>query len=66
MLGYAAGMAVTYVVLPLVARARRWSWAPLLGARRRRCSPSPSAASPSLYPALRAGKMDPTEALRAL
>ena len=57
---------VTYAVLPAVAEsaavgvdavARRWPPS---------CWPCAIGALASLYPALRAGKMDPTEALRAL
>ena len=64
-LGYAAGMAVTYVVLPLVARSAEVAWAPLLGLVAVVLAVAIGGLA-SLYPALRAGKMDPTEALRAL
>lgn len=64
-LGYAAGMAVTYVVLPLVAGRAEVAWAPLLGLLAVGLAVAIGGLA-SLYPALRAGKMDPTEALRAL
>jgi putative ABC transport system permease protein len=64
-LGYAAGMAVTYVALPLVAHSADVAWAPLLGLAAIVLAVVIGALA-SLYPALRAGKMDPTEALRAL
>jgi putative ABC transport system permease protein len=64
-LGYAAGMAVTYVVLPLVAHSAQVAWAPLLGLVAVVLAVVIGGLA-SLYPALHAGKMDPTEALRAL
>ncbi len=64
-LGYVAGMAVTYVVLPLVAHSAEVAWAPLLGLAAVALAAAIGGLA-SLYPALRAGKMDPTEALRAL
>jgi putative ABC transport system permease protein len=64
-LGYAAGMAVTYVVLPLVAHSAEVAWAPLLGFAAVVLAIGIGGVA-SLYPALHAGKMDPTEALRAL
>ena len=64
-LGYAAGMAVTYVALPLVAHSAEVAWAPLLGLVAVVLAVAIGGLA-SLYPALRAGKMDPTEALRAL
>jgi putative ABC transport system permease protein len=64
-LGYAAGMAVTYVVLPLVAHSAEVAWAPLLGLTAVVLAVAIGGLA-SLYPALHAGKMDPTEALRAL
>lgn len=64
-LGYAAGMAITYVVLPLVAHSAEVVWAPLLGVVAVVLAGAIGGLA-SLYPALRAGKMDPTEALRAL
>jgi putative ABC transport system permease protein len=64
-LGYAAGMAVTYVVLPFVAASAEVAWAPLLGLTAVVLAVAIGGLA-SLYPALRAGKMDPTEALRAL
>ena len=64
-LGYAAGMGVTYVVLPLVAHSAEVSWAPLLGLTAVVLAVGIGGLA-SLYPALHAGKLDPTEALRAL
>ena len=64
-LGYAAGMAVTYIVLPLVAHSAEVAWAPLLGLIAVALAVAIGGLA-SLYPALHAGKMDPTEALRAL
>ncbi len=64
-LGYAAGMAVTSAVLPLVAHSAEVAWAPLLGLAAVVLAVAIGGLA-SLYPALRAGKMDPTEALRAL
>ena len=64
-LGYAAGMAVMYVVLPLVAHSAEVAWAPLLGLTAVVLAVAIGGLA-SLYPALHAGKMDPTEALRAL
>jgi putative ABC transport system permease protein len=64
-LGYLAGMGVTYAVLPLVARSAEVAWAPLLGLAAVALAVSIGALA-SLYPALHAGRMDPTEALRAL
>jgi len=64
-LGYAAGMATTYVVLPLVAHSAEVAWAPLLGLAAVVLAVAIGGLA-SLYPALHAGKMDPTEALRAL
>jgi putative ABC transport system permease protein len=64
-LGYAAGMAITYIVLPLVAHSAEVAWAPLLGLAAVVLAVAIGGLA-SLYPALHAGKMDPTEALRAL
>jgi putative ABC transport system permease protein len=64
-LGFAAGMGVTYVVLPLVAHSAEVAWAPLLGLTAVVLAVAIGGLA-SLYPALHAGKMDPTEALRAL
>jgi putative ABC transport system permease protein len=64
-LGFAAGMAVSYAVLPLLAEGAPVAWMPLLGAAAVAAA-ALVAALAALYPALRAGKMDPTEALRAL
>ena len=64
-LGYAAGMAVTYAVLPVLAEGAPVAWTPLLGVVAVIVAAF-TAALAALYPALRAGKLDPTEALRAL
>ncbi len=65
MLGYLAGMGTTYLVLPLVAERVEVAWAPLLGVAAVLLAVAIGGLA-SLYPALRAGAMDPTEALRAL
>jgi len=64
-LGYLAGMGTTYAVLPLVAGSAEVTWAPLLGPAAVALAVAIGAVA-SLYPALHAGKLDPTEALRAL
>jgi putative ABC transport system permease protein len=64
-LGYAAGMAVTYAVLPVLAEGAPVAWTPLLGLAAVVVAALTGALA-ALYPALRAGKLDPTEALRAL
>lgn len=64
-LGYIAGMATTYAVLPLLARDADVAWIPLLGVAAVALAVIIGALA-SLYPALHAGKLDPTEALRAL
>jgi putative ABC transport system permease protein len=64
-LGYAAGMAVSYAVLPALAEGAPVAWTPLLGAAAVAAAALVGGLA-ALYPALRAGKMDPTEALRAL
>jgi len=64
-LGYLVGMGVTYVVLPLVASGAQVAWAPLLGVIAVGLAVTIGALA-TLYPALRAGAMDPTDALRAL
>ncbi len=64
-LGYLAGMAVTYAVLPLLAGGTPVTWTPLLGVGAVAVAALTGALA-ALYPALRAGKLDPTEALRAL
>jgi putative ABC transport system permease protein len=65
LLGYVAGMAVTAVVLPLLAEGAPVAWTPLLGVAAVAAAALTGALA-ALYPALRAGKLDPTEALRAL
>jgi putative ABC transport system permease protein len=64
-LGYAAGMAVTYAVLPTVAREAHVAWTPLLAVAAIALAVVTGGLA-SLYPALHAGKLDPTAALRAL
>jgi len=64
-LGYLAGMGVTYVVLPFVAGSAQVAWAPLLGIIAVGLALLIGVLA-ALYPALRAGSMDPTDALRAL
>jgi putative ABC transport system permease protein len=64
-LGYAAGMAVSYGVLPFLAEGAAVVWTPLLAAAAVAAATIIGVVA-ALYPALRAGKMDPTEALRAL
>jgi putative ABC transport system permease protein len=64
--GYLAGMGTTYFVLPLVAEGRAHvAWAPLLAPAAILIAVAIGAVA-SLYPALHASRMDPTEALRAL
>jgi len=64
-LGYFAGMGTTYAVLPLVADSAEVAWAPLVGLVAIVLAVGIGGLA-SLYPALHAGKLDPTEALRAL
>ena len=64
-LGYVAGMAVTYAVLPAVAQGAQVAWMPVLAVAAIAVAVTTGGLA-SLYPALHAGKMDPTEALRAL
>ena len=64
-LGYLAGMAVTYAVLPLLADGASVAWMPLLAVAAVAAAALTGTLA-ALYPALRAGRLDPTEALRAL
>ena len=64
-LGYLIGIGAAYAVLPAVAHEARVVWAPLLGVAAIATAVAIGGLA-SLYPALRAGKLDPTEALRAL
>jgi putative ABC transport system permease protein len=64
-LGYLAGMGTVYGVLPALAPAAEVAWAPLLGLAAVTLAVGIGGVA-SLYPALRAGRLDPTEALRAL
>ena len=65
-LGYLAGMAVSYALLPLLAGdGVTVTWAPALAVAAVGLAVVIGAVA-SLYPALRASRMDPTVALRAL
>ncbi|HJW75782.1 MAG TPA: ABC transporter permease [Thermoleophilia bacterium] len=64
-LGYFAGMGVVYAVLPVLAAGASVVWTPLLGIAAVALAIAVGCLA-SLYPALHAGKLDPTEALRAL
>jgi putative ABC transport system permease protein len=65
-LGYLAGMGVSYALLPLLAGdGVAVTWAPALAAGAVGLAVLIGAVA-SLYPALRASRMDPTVALRAL
>jgi putative ABC transport system permease protein len=65
-LGYLAGMGVSYALLPLLAGdGVTLTWAPALAAGAVGLAVAIGAVA-SLYPALRASRMDPTVALRAL
>jgi putative ABC transport system permease protein len=63
--GYLAGMGAVLAVLPLVAEGVQVLWTPLLAVLSVGLSVAIGALA-SLYPALAAGKLDPTEALRSL
>ena len=65
-LGYLAGMGVSYALLPLLAGdGVSVTWAPALAGGAVGLAVAIGAVA-SLYPALRASRMDPTVALRAL
>ena len=64
-LGTVAGMAMSYATLPFLAAGAHVVWTPLLAVAAVTAAPL-IAALAALYPALHAGKLDPTEALRAL
>jgi putative ABC transport system permease protein len=64
-LGYLAGMAVSYAVLPALAAGTPVAWSLPLAAGAVLAAALVGGLA-ALYPALRAGKMDATEALRAL
>jgi putative ABC transport system permease protein len=65
-LGYLAGMGVSYALLPLLSGAGGTvTWMPALAAGAVGLAVAIGAVA-SLYPALRAARMDPTVALRAL
>ena len=66
-LGYLAGMGLSYVLLPSARRRRRVRVLDAVAGRRgRRVWPSLIGSLASLYPALHASRLDPTVALRAL
>ncbi len=64
-IGYGAGVAAALVALPLLAGGAVVDWTPGLAAAAVILAVAVGV-SASLYPALRAGNLDPTEALRAL
>ena len=64
-LGYAAGMAASSFVLPLVADGAQLDWSPFLAPAAVLLALTVGALA-TLYPALHASRLDPTEALRAL
>ena len=65
LLGYLAGIAATYAALAVLTDGAAVDWAPALAAGAVALAALIGALA-SLYPALHAGKLDPTEALRAL
>ncbi len=65
-LGYLAGMGVSYALLPLLAGdGVTVAWAPALAGAAVGLA-AVIGATGSVYPALRASRLDPTVALRAL
>jgi putative ABC transport system permease protein len=65
-LGYLAGMGTTYAVLPFVGDGgARVVWVPLVALAAVAAAAAVGGVA-SLYPAVRASRLDPTEALRAL
>lgn len=64
-LGYAVGMSITYVLLPAVTQGAQvvWTPAPALAAL---ALAAATGALASLYPAVRAARLEPATALRAL
>jgi putative ABC transport system permease protein len=64
-LGYAAGMAVTYAVLPALDDGAAVVWTPVLAVAAV-AGATLTGVLAAFYPALHAGKLEPTEALRAL
>ena len=67
MLGYLAGMGVSYALLPLLAKGGGAAvpWTPPLAAGALALALLVGSLA-SLYPAVRASRLDPTVALRAL
>jgi putative ABC transport system permease protein len=63
--GYLAGMGTSYAVVPFLGKAAHVSWAPLLALGAIALAFGVGALA-SLYPAIHASRLDPTEALRAL
>ena len=65
LLGYLAGMGATYVAVAVLTDGAPVDWAPLFAGAAVVLAALIGALA-SLYPALHAGRLDPTEALRAL
>jgi putative ABC transport system permease protein len=64
-LGYLAGMGVSYALLPFLSQDVPVTWTPWIGALAVVLSTTIGAIA-SLYPALRASRLDPAQALRTL
>jgi putative ABC transport system permease protein len=65
LLGYLAGMGTSYAVVPFIDKAARVTWTPLMAVGAVALAFGVGALA-SLYPAIHASRLDPTEALRAL
>ena len=65
LLGYLAGMGTSYAVLAFVGKTAHGGWAPLMALGAVALAFGVGALA-SLYPAIHASRLDPTEALRAL
>jgi putative ABC transport system permease protein len=65
LLGYLAGMAATYAVLPFIGTAAHVTWTPVLALEAVALALGVGSLA-SLFPAMHASRLDPTEALRAL